>query len=363
MTNKEIYDILDNSKRQIDALVALNINFAGVNGKTVLYILQKVADSVNFKGDISGKGFRERYKQNQINEYLQNPKYCPVCGKIISFEKRYNKTCSRSCAISLGNTGQHFNEERKKNISKGVINYYNTHTGPTLGKTPWNKGLVQRKRPDNQKFVLLSTAVNQGIIENPYKVEIKDRYVSTSSQIFQEKECCVCHKKYKSYIAKTGNISSSKCCSDECHKQLAIINGYNAHESAVKNGTFKPWQSRKITSYAENFWKTVLDNNNIKYQREFFFDKKYFLDFYIEVDNIKIDLEIDGKQHKYKDRKIHDIERDKYLENKDVVVYRIEWNDIKTEKGNKLMKEKIDGFVDFYNKKTSGCRLQTAVKS
>lgn len=346
MTDKEIYSILENSKRQIDAIKKLNVVYIGVNGHFVLQQLYKIAKSVGFDEDISGKGFRERYKQNQINKYLQNPRYCSNCGKIIPFEKRYNKTCSQSCRTSIANRNREMTQERKDNISKGVQAYYGKHD-----------------KCSEQKFILLSTAVNQGIIENPYKVEIKDRYVSTSSQIFQEKECCVCHKKYKNYIAKTGNISHSACCSDECHKQLKIQNGHKAHESAVKNGTFKPWQSRNIISYAEKFWKTILDNNNIKYQREFFFDKKYFLDFYIEVDNIKIDLEIDGKQHNYEDRKIHDIERDKYLENKDVVVYRIEWNDIKTEKGSKLMKEKIDDFVDFYNKKTSGCGLQTAVKS
>lgn len=308
MTDQEIYNILDNSKKQVDALIALNIKFIGVNGQTVLHALQKIANSVNFNGDISGKGFRERHKEKELKQYLQNPKKCEYCGNIIPFKLRNNKCCSKQCAASLGNAGRVQTNKTKNKISEGLHKYY-------------------------------------GIKE------------------ISEKECCVCHKKFIPKYTNKGKLSKSKTCSEECHKQLKIQNGYNAHESAVKNGTFKPWQSRKITSYAEQFWKTVLDNNNIKYQREFFFDKKYFLDFYIEVDNIKIDLEIDGKQHKYEDRKIHDIERDKYLENKDVIVYRIKWNDIKTEKGNKLMKEKIDGFVDFYNKKTSGCGLQTAVKS
>lgn len=351
MTNKEIYDILDNSKKQTDALIALNINFIGVNGKTVLCTLQKVADSVNFKGDISGKGFRERHKEKELQEYLQNPKKCEYCGKIISFDKRNNKCCSQHCATILGNSGRIYTEETKNKISNSIQSYFK------------NNSCSVTKKYKNEIYILLSDAIKQGLINNPYNAKYKNKYIKINAKRLQEKECCVCHKKYRPFLSKNGNVSYSKTCSEECHKQLKIQNGYNAHESAVKNGTFKPWQSRKITSYAEQFWKTVLDNNNIKYQREFFFDKKYFLDFYIEVDNIKIDLEIDGKQHKYKDRKIHDIERDKYLENKDVVVYRIEWNDIKTEKGNKLMKEKIDGFVDFYNKKTSGCRLQTAVKS
>ena len=35
---------------------------------------------------------------------------------------------------------------------------------------------------------------------------------------------------------------------------------------------------------------------------------------------------------------------------KGIEVYRILWNEIKTENGKQLMKEKIDKFLKFYNK-------------
>jgi len=38
----------------------------------------------------------------------------------------------------------------------------------------------------------------------------------------------------------------------------------------------------------------VLDNLNISYIREFHFER-YFLDFKIDIGDIKLDLEIDGK--------------------------------------------------------------------
>lgn len=69
---------------------------------------------------------------------------------------------------------------------------------------------------------------------------------------------------------------------------------------------------------------SVLDNNNISYIREDFSTKKYFLDFLIEKDGTKIDLEIDGKQHRYEDRKQHDVERDQFLIDLGYTVYRIE---------------------------------------
>lgn len=74
-----------------------------------------------------------------------------------------------------------------------------------------------------------------------------------------------------------------------------------------------------------------------------------FLDFLIEKNNIKIDLEIDGKQHNYPERKKHDLERDSYLSNLGFIVYRIPWNEINTENGKKEMKEKINKFINFYN--------------
>lgn len=67
-----------------------------------------------------------------------------------------------------------------------------------------------------------------------------------------------------------------------------------------------------------------MNNNGISYIREDFSTKKYFLDFVIEKGGKKIDLEIDGKQHKYEDRKQHDEERDTYLQKLGYTVYRIE---------------------------------------
>ena len=110
----------------------------------------------------------------------------------------------------------------------------------------------------------------------------------------------------------------------------------------VANGTHKGWRSRNITSYAERFFKSVLDNNKIKYKRELHVGK-YFLDFVVD----DIDIEIDGKQHQYVERKISDIERDDYLRKQGYFVYRIRWNEINTISGKQMMKDKIDCLLDF----------------
>jgi very-short-patch-repair endonuclease len=82
--------------------------------------------------------------------------------------------------------------------------------------------------------------------------------------------------------------------------------------------------------------KNILKNNGINYKHNHPINKRdlglndacnYFLDFYIE--DKKIDLEIDGNQHKF--RKEHDKKRDEILTKNGFIVYRIKWKNINTE--------------------------------
>lgn len=156
---------------------------------------------------------------------------------------------------------------------------------------------------------------------------------------------------------------SIRYCS-ECGKQLGIKNTsglccrhfqIKVHATAeyrekirqsqlrlVASGTHKGWRTRNITSYAEKFFETVLNNNRISYDRERHVGK-YFLDFVIG----QIDLEIDGKQHEYPERRQSDMERDRFLRSKGYFVYRIKWNEINSEDGKTMMKDKIDLLIDF----------------
>ena len=174
------------------------------------------------------------------------------------------------------------------------------------------------------------------------KPNITDTYV--------ERKCVICGNVIPPIRTKSGKYSKTKYCSKECHQIDKVKNGHKAYESSKMKGLHKPWRSRNITSYPENFWIRVLENNNIKFAREYFLNKKYFLDFYIEVNGRKIDLEIDGKQHKREDHIKHDKIRDEYVSSLGIEVYRVPWNSINTESGKILMKEKIDNFLLFYNK-------------
>ena len=160
----------------------------------------------------------------------------------------------------------------------------------------------------------------------------------------RSKICIICNKEF---IQK----NNEKTCSNECYRKLLS----KKVQERIKNGTHKGWVSRKIISYPEKFFMTVLKNNNIEYKHNYTVHKKdleineascYFLDFLLEN---KFDLEIDGDQHKF--RKDSDHKRDELLTKNGYTVYRIPWNEINSENGKQQMKQKIDDFLDFYNKR------------
>jgi very-short-patch-repair endonuclease len=141
-------------------------------------------------------------------------------------------------------------------------------------------------------------------------------------------------------------------CSNKCSNKDRINNLQyrkklsNAVQLRIANGTHKGWTSRKIVSYPERFFMKVLSNNNIDYKHNFYCGK-YFIDFAIE--DKRIALEIDGKQHQYEDRKIKDVEKDTFLTVNGWLVYRIPWKSINTKVGSLYIKKEIDKFVKVYN--------------
>lgn len=325
MINKEeIFNAFYNSKTKQEFLNIIGIPYEHKSGTSVNNDIKYFLEYAGINDDYSAKSFIERNKIKEEVEYNKNPKYCSVCGNIIPFNKRFNKFCSQSCANTYSNIkrGKHSDESKEK-----------------LSKT--------FKEKKEKQYKLISECINIGILENPFNYSYKDILINPNR--CKEYICPECGKKYHTYLQKSGNLSNWKCCSKECnliHSNKIISN--KVHER-INNGTFSGWQSRNITSYAEKFWINVLNNNNIQYISEFHLDKKYFIDFYLEKNGKYIDLEIDGKQHKYEDRIIHDKERDKYISNKGIIIYRIDWNEINSKEGSKLMQEKINKFLNFYN--------------
>lgn len=321
MTKEEIQQIYDYSKSKGEICKKLNIriNQNGLNiDKDILECFLQIG--IESKEQISKKNLSNHWLEIQKRDYELNPKYCEYCGKKLPFEKRFAKCCNQSCGSALGNKkkGKRTEETKRKisnSLKKNFINY---------------KDIISKY--DNNEL------------------SFEDIYQYYPSLI---RKCEFCGKLYVANLEPCGyKLSKSKYCSSECRSKVANKKISDLAKERIKNGTFQGWKSRNITSYAEKFWKQVLDNNNIQYVREYVLEygnkgngERYFLDFYIEINNRKIDLEIDGKQHLYEDRKEHDKIRDEYIKCKGIEVYRIPWNEINSENGKQLMKEKINNFL------------------
>jgi len=189
------------------------------------------------------------------------------------------------------------------------------------------------------------------------KAKRKEINEKVSKSLIKEKPtetCLNCNSSFK-MKSKRQKYCSQKCSrSHTTEKTKKKIS--ESVQRRIKNGTHKGWQSRKIMSYPEKFFKKVLELNGYSNGFEINYKVKkkdlglncesnYFLDFYFEKYNI--DLEIDGKQHDYKERKIKDLERDEALIKNGYNVYRLKWKSINNEKGKVYMKKEIEKLFEY----------------
>lgn len=326
LTKEYIQNAYNTCKDKQEFIDLLDIQYEHKSGTTldneILNYLRTINTNIS-KTDITAKAFRDRYKERLISEYNKNPNICVICGSVVPYDRKDTYTCSKKCCHIKANKerGPRSNETKEK-ISKSVLcSIYNT-----------------------SRLKLISECISLGILENYNNVNYTDRYINIDR--CKEHICPICGKKYHTYLANNGDLTDYSACSQECLKIKMKTAVSNKVQERIKNGIHKGWQSRNITSYPERFWKQVLDNNNIPYKFNYHFDK-YFLDFYIEIDNRKIDLEIDGKQHKYNERLESDRIRDEFVKSQNIEVYRIDWNEINSDYGKTMMKEKIDKFLEY----------------
>lgn len=219
---------------------------------------------------------------------------CEKCGKVMTTKYKSGRFCSEKCCHS-----RILSKESKKKTSFSVR------------KTMHSK---EYKEANKARYKIIVDYRKKEYFENPSR-------------------CTVCGKilPYDKRHYKT--------CSEQC--------------LLVSQKTRIRWNiHRNQTSFAEKFFMEALENNNIEYIHEHPVKKDdgihcYYLDFLITINGKNIDLEIDGQQHNY--RQNEDAIRDKYLTECGFIVYRIKWNDINSESGKQLIKEKIDLFLDFIN--------------
>jgi very-short-patch-repair endonuclease len=252
-------------------------------------------------------GYANKGSYNKINNFIlqenidishwkKKDKHCLNCNSKIENHKKF---CNSSCAARYNNKKRKLSDLTKKKISD------------TLKKKP--------------------------------------RKLINKTNI-----CIICDSEYKQHKTKSGLLSKSKTCSDACGRKLKSIRTKEVMAKLISEGKHKGWIKRNVNSYPELFFINVLKNNGIEFkynypikQRDLGMDNSYnyFLDFYFE--NLKLDLEIDGKQHER--RKKHDDFRDALLTKHGIKVYRIKWKSLNNEKGKLYIKNEINKFLDYYN--------------
>lgn len=125
--------------------------------------------------------------------------------------------------------------------------------------------------------------------------------------------------------------------SDETKKKMS-----ESRTKAIREGRVKRWQSISGNSYPEQYFNKVLLNEGLIFKSQYHIwsgSKNYFLDFYFE--DAKVNLEIDGSQHKWEDRIKSDKIRDEYMKSIGIRVLRIEWKNPNKRETEEYFKNKI----------------------
>jgi very-short-patch-repair endonuclease len=161
----------------------------------------------------------------------------------------------------------------------------------------------------------------------------------------------ICEYCKKIFVPRT---HKTRFCSNFCRRMgVWRVDGYkdkivSSMRKKWLNGELKGWRVRnkQTRSYAERFFEKVLQSRHIQYEPELPVGG-YSIDFAMELPNgFKIALEIDGKQHKQRER--HDRCRDIVLEKNGWNVYRIPWRSINTDVGKEYIRLEIKKFIDYY---------------
>lgn len=152
--------------------------------------------------------------------------------------------------------------------------------------------------------------------------------------------------------------------SEETRKKLSI-----AVNQRIAEGKHKGWSVRGkgVESYPEKFWRGVFENHGVVFEQEFVVRKSdvgldslgnYFLDFLVECpDGSLVDIEIDGKQHSYPERKQSDAVRDEALVGSGFIVHRIPWINPASQSG--VVRGQIVEVLELLN--GHGCDLPLSV--
>lgn len=176
---------------------------------------------------------------------------------------------------------------------------------------------------------------------------------------FCSRECANTRKHSEETKYKIGSafrkqqISFAEYLDRKAKEPMRVIYSGPVLPKIILEGLPSGWPSSTRRTYAEKFWKSVLDNNLISYEEQFPIDTpkgvpgKYRLDFLVDG---KFDIEVDGHWHKEEEAIERDIRRTIYLESLGYIVYRIPWINPVGAKNKAIVNEQIEELFKFLHK-------------
>ena len=149
---------------------------------------------------------------------------------------------------------------------------------------------------------------------------------------------CIC-KVCNTHFTVVGR--AKKTCSESCRNVIRQRNAKAGAKTKTLRGTHSGWHNRRgEQSYPEKYFLTLFENEGIS---GYVTEKKvgrWFIDF--AFDDKMIAIEIDGRQHKDKERAETDKIKDEYLSQHGWRVFRIDWYNPINERNKQKLYPQID---------------------
>lgn len=250
----------------------------------------------------------------------------------VELNKRANKACSEAFARRRLEKEQNWTNEQHRCERCGVIMTVKWGTGRFCSSSCANS----HPCAEETKLKIGNTTRNTLLKRNAQKLAHKE-----AEYLENPNFCAICDT-VLSYDKRQNRTCGNPKCVNELLRSLQL--------EKVAAGTHQGWLRRNVLSYPEQFWKQVLDNNNISYEHDYAISTgktHYLLDFFIDG---YIDLEIDGGQHELPEAIEHDKKRNEYVLSQGWHVYRIKWISPRGDK--QAVIKQIDEFIDWYKSQT-----------
>lgn len=246
-------------------------------------------------------------KQKEIENYYINHKICPICGKPISYEKRFNKCCCQSCSVILGNTGRKHSEKTKQKIANTlrknlVTNINKTHICKEIEKDKFIKtkkcticGLPKDNEHDH-------TYCRCQLIKSLIKFGLNISFLGTPEILNEFKR--VKHLIEEHYIKYSSN-------EDMLKEKLNYYSGSANFHKLLKSLGIKTRSSSEAVAYS--YYKKELPRIANVYRhgkyitwenKEIYYRSSYELDYAIELDNYRIKYDYEKLRIKYYDTQL-----------------------------------------------------------